>query len=144
MLNRNTILTCALAVLAVTGGSASAEDCVVIVNPSNPTTSMRKADVSRLFLKQTAKWTNGAKVVPVDLPTKSSTRADFTRTVHGRTIEAVQAYWNQKMFSGADVPPEQKPSERDVVEFVRVTPGAVGYVSAAAVGKQVKVLRVLD
>ncbi len=141
MLNRNTILACALAVLAATGASTAAENCVVIVNPSNPTTSMRKADVSRLFLKQTGKWTNGTKVVPVDLPTKSSTRADFTRAVHGRTVEAIQAYWNQKMFSGAEVPPEQKPSERDVVEFVRTTPGAVGYVSASAAGPQVKVLR---
>jgi ABC-type phosphate transport system substrate-binding protein len=142
-MNRNTILAFALAALA-TGGATAAEQAIVIVNPSNPTATMNKADVSKLFLKQTGTWSDGAKVVPVDLAKTSATRADFTRAVHGRSMEAILAYWNQKMFSGADVPPPQKTSERDVIEFVRANPGAVGYVSASAPVQQVKVLRIVD
>ena len=143
MRNRITILALALAAL-VTAATAAAEQTVVIVNPSNSTETMRKAEVSRLFLKQTGTWADGKKVVPVDLASNSSTRADFTRAVHGRSVEAILAYWNQKMFSGAEVPPDQKGSDREVIEFVRTNPGAVGYVSSSAVVKQVKVLRVVD
>ena len=59
-------------------------------------------------------------------------------------LDAVLAYWNQKMFSGAEVPPPQKSSEREVIEFVRNNAGAVGYVSASAPLTQVKVLRIAD
>jgi ABC-type phosphate transport system substrate-binding protein len=143
MKNRLMILAFALAALA-TSGLIAAEQSVVIVNPSNPTDSMRKADVSRLFLKQTSVWSNGSRVLPVDLASTSPTRADFTRAVHGRSLEAILAYWNQKMFSGAEVPPPQKVSDKDVIEFVRANPGAVGYVSSSAPVQQVKILRIVD
>ena len=141
-MKRNTLAI--LLVLLAMASPAHAEQTVVIVNASNPTASMRKADVARLFLKETATWKNGDKVLPVDLDNRSRTRADFTREVHGRSVDAILAYWNQKMFSGADVPPPQKSSDRDVIEFVRTNPGAVGYVSASAPLQQVKVLRIVD
>jgi ABC-type phosphate transport system substrate-binding protein len=142
-MKRNTILAFALAALAAVGATA-AEQSIVIVNPSNPTATMRKAEVSRLFLKQTATWANGTKVLPIDLASTSHTREAFTRTVHGRSVEAILAYWNQKMFSGAEVPPPQKTSDKEVIDFVRANPGAVGYVSSSAPVQQVKILRILE
>jgi ABC-type phosphate transport system substrate-binding protein len=140
---KRNILAFLLSVLAM-ASTAGAEQTVVIVNASNPAASMRKADVAKLFLKETVTWKHGGKVLPVDLDSRSRTRADFTREVHGRSLEAILAYWNQKMFSGADVPPPQKGSDHDVIEFVRANPGAVGYVSTSAPLQQVKVLRIVD
>ena len=38
----------------------------VVVNSSNPSSSMAKVDVARIFLKKTTSWSHGLKVQPVD------------------------------------------------------------------------------
>ena len=58
-------------------------DVEVIVNASNPTTEMPSADVAQLFLKRITTWSNGATVVPVDLPESSPVRERFSDGVHG-------------------------------------------------------------
>jgi len=144
-MSRTTTLVFALAAV-LTASTANAAEFVVIVNPLNPTSTIGKSAVARLFLKQTPLWEHGEKAVPVDLDSRSEVRADFTTAVLKRTVPAVVAYWNQKVFSGAEVPPMQKTSDAQVLEFVRANPGAIGYVSAATVtaAQRVKVLRVVE
>jgi hypothetical protein len=44
----------------------------------------------------------------------------------------VRAYWQQRIFSGRDVPPPELDSDQQVVDYVMKYPGAIGYVSGAA------------
>ena len=51
---------------------------------------------------------------------------------HGRwpyRAAAIVAFWQQQIFSGRDVPPAEKASEKDVIAYVKDHEGAVGYVS---------------
>jgi ABC-type phosphate transport system substrate-binding protein len=128
----------------LTTGAVEAADYVVVVNVANPTTSLGKTELARVFLKQTGKWEHGENVIPVDQDKRSPTRQAFTTAVLGRSVTAVLAYWNQKIFSGAEVPPIQGTSDEQVLEFVRANAGAVGYVSSSAGLRDVKVLRVVD
>ena len=109
---------------------ARAVEFVVIVHQENPARTMERDDLSRIFLKRTVKWPHGVPVEPVDLPPTAKARAAFTRMVHGKSVNAVRAFWQQQIFSGRDVPPPEKSSDADVIEFVRTNPGAVGYVSS--------------
>ena len=61
----------------------------VIVNASNPISSMTKSQVSNLFLKKVIEWKNGIKVLPVDLVERFTVRQRFTNEIHGRKIRAV-------------------------------------------------------
>jgi ABC-type phosphate transport system substrate-binding protein len=133
-------------VAAAIGGSAAAaaDKFVVVVNGSNPATTMTKKELSRLFLKQVLVWGHGAKAIPIDLDARAPVRAQFSLDVLGRPVAAVQGYWNLKVFSGAVVPPDQRPSESQVIQFVASNPGAVGYVSPTAALQGVKVLQVVD
>ena len=70
-------------------------DVEVIVNASNPTTEMPSADVAQLFLKRITTWSNGATVVPVDLPESSPVRERFSDGVHGRPTAAIEAFWQR-------------------------------------------------
>jgi hypothetical protein len=45
-------------------------------------------------------------------------------------VVAVRTFWQQQIFAARDVPPAEKANERDVMEFVRLNAGAVGYLSA--------------
>jgi hypothetical protein len=44
----------------------------------------------------------------------------------------VKAYWQQRIFSGRDVPPPEFATDQEVVAYVLAHEGAVGYVSPGA------------
>lgn len=111
---------------------ATAADYVVIVNPANKVSSLSRGEVQRLFLKNTTVWPSGEGVKPVDLPKSSPVRAAFSNEVLGRSIPSLDQFWTHSIYSGRATPPPEKKSEREVVEYVRETPGAIGYVSAGA------------
>lgn len=136
-----TTLAAGLLLAATSPASAPAQDFEVIVNAANPVTAMSKADVARLFLKKTLSWQTGQSVAAVELPMAARTRAAFARDVLGKTMPQVKAYWQQLVFSGRDVPLPEKPSDEDVIAFVRANANAIGYVSRSSdVGRGVKVL----
>ncbi len=101
----------------------------VIVNAANNVSELSMIEVSHLFLKRVTSWEGGAGVVPVDLPQQSAVRQRFTKDVHGKTVDAIQAYWQREVFSGRQVPPVQRASSEEVVAFVTGNQQAVGYVS---------------
>ena len=118
-----------------------AQDFAVIVNAANPVSSLSKEEVAKLFLKKSVSWQSGAIVAAVELPMTAKTREAFARDVLGKTLAQVKSYWQQQIFSGRDVPLPEKPTDNDVVAFVRANPNAIGYVSKGAeVGRGVKVI----
>ncbi|MES3035690.1 MAG: phosphate ABC transporter substrate-binding protein [Gemmatimonadota bacterium] len=122
--------------------SVQAQDVKVIVNSANPLSEMPAGEVAGLFLKRTAKFPSGTAAVPVDQAKSSAVRGTFARTVLGRPASAVDAYWQQQIFAGGELPPAVKASDDDVIAFVKSTPGAIGYVSAGASVAGVKVVTV--
>ena len=121
---------------------ASAADFKVIVNSSNSSTKISKTDLNAIFLKKMVKWGDGTPAAPVNQSKKSPVRDSFTTAVHGKSVAAVDSYWQQQIFSGRDVPPAEKASDAEVVAFVKANAGAVGYVSDGALTAGVKVVGV--
>ena len=101
----------------------------IVVNPANPDTALSISKLSRMFTKKATRWSNGMLVLPVDQPEQSALRRIFTKAVHGKDINAIKAYWQIQIFSGRGVPPPEKRSDHDVVEYVKDHRGAVGYIS---------------
>lgn len=122
--------------------SAKTQGFKVIVNSRSDVSSLSKREVSRLFLKKVKMWDNDLKVIPVDLPSNEEAREMFSREIHGKSVSAIEAYWQQRVFSGRDVPPPEKRSDASVIDFVRENPGAIGYVSENANVRGVKVIEV--
>jgi ABC-type phosphate transport system substrate-binding protein len=114
----------------------------IIAHPDSPANGISRSDASRIFMKKTTRWSDGSKVVVVDLSPTSPVRASFTSDVIDKNVSAVQAYWQQQIFSGRGVPPEEMATDADVIAFVRSRPGAIGYVSVDAPVDGVKVLSV--
>jgi ABC-type phosphate transport system substrate-binding protein len=137
-------------VLAGLLASATAADAppqfVVIVNAANPSSEIAASEASRIFLKRVTVWKGSSeKVRPVDLAESSPVREAFSRLVHGKRTQDIEAHWQTMIFSGRDVPPPKKASEEEVVSFVARHPGGIGYVSAtAALGAGVKVLKLTN
>ncbi len=134
------IASCLLGVAALAASAQAQDGFRVVVNPANPVTSLREAELARLFLKKTVSWPTGAPVVAVDQERTSAVRRAFSLEVHAKDPDAIVAHWQTMVFSGRDTPPPIKPSDASVLEFVRANPGAIGYVSEAADVAGVKVV----
>lgn len=127
------ILTFAFCLAALVGAApAGAQQYRVIVNAANPTSSLSKDDLARVYLKKMSSWKHGQSVTVVDLGPKSPVRADFSLSVLGRDVPTMKNYWQQSLFSGRGVPPIEQPSDEQVLSFVASNQGAIGYVSANA------------
>jgi TonB family protein len=135
MLKRTT-----LAALAIGGGLLAGVDLrsqggayKIVVNPSNPTTSLSKAQVSNLFLRKTTTWESGEPALPVDQSDTSPLRDAFARDVLGMAADQATASVR------GDRPPSVA-TDREVLAYVRLKPGAIGYVSSTTPADGVKVV----
>lgn len=115
----------------------------VVVNPSVPLNSISREELSRIFLKKVSKFHDGHSASPVDLPTNSAVRDSFSRDVHGKPTSAIEAYWQQQVFSGREVPPPEK-NEGAALDYVRSNSNGVAYVSASADTDGLRVIGVTD
>jgi ABC-type phosphate transport system substrate-binding protein len=105
---------------------------VIVVNPSNATTTIERRFLEDAFLKKTTRWPNGEVIRPVDLAPESSVRRKFSEDVIRRSVASVRSYWQQIIFAGRDVPPPEFDTEDDVIKYVLKHAGGVGYVSGGA------------
>ena len=127
---RSLRLLLAVGAVGVLAGSVQAgEGFRLVAHTSVPTRTLSRDAVARIFTKKSVKWLDGSRVTPVDLPVDSKTRESFSRSVHGKSSVAVDAYWQKQVFSGRELPPLTKANDAEVVAFLRATPGAIGYVS---------------
>jgi TonB family protein len=113
----------------------------IVVNPSNPVSSLSKSQVSKLFLDK-ATWDDGAVVSPVDLLPTSAVRDGFSREVLGVPVPVAIERIREVAKSSGGNPPPSMASDRDVLAYVRLKPGAIGYVSLGADVSGVKVVSV--
>jgi hypothetical protein len=115
----------------------------VVVNASISISSISRDELSRVFLKKASKFHDGHSAAPIDLPGSSGVRDAFSRDVHGKPTAAVEAYWQQQVFSGREVPPAEK-SETAALDFVRSNSNGIAYVSPGADTEGLKVINVTD
>jgi len=66
------------------------------------------------------------RLVPVD---NQAIQADFVFTILGIEMGRYNSVWIKKAFREALNPPLVKMTDREVLDFVKSTPGALGYVS---------------
>lgn len=116
---------------------------VVIVAPSASSPAPIDAEELAAIYRRRQLFMAGQRVQPVNLPTQHPLRRWFSQQVLKQTPEGLEAYWRDQYFNGV-VPPFVLASEEAVIRFVVATPGAIGYVSACAVDKRVRVLLLLE
>lgn len=140
----NRIVIVLAAALALTGAAdAAAQEFKVVVHASVGADQISAGDLSKIFQKKASNLPSGEAARPVDQGKDAVVREAFSKAIHGRSASQIESWWQQQIFSGKDVPPEQKSSDAEILAWVGSTPGAIGYVSAAAsVGSGVKVVRV--
>jgi hypothetical protein len=96
-------------------------------------------EVSEIFGGTVRAWPNGAKIYVAD-QSESEVGRSFYVTVLKRPMSLVRMHWIQLILSGQAVAPRRMSTDMAVMDFVRKTPGAVGYVRSASLDGTVKEL----
>lgn len=134
------VLTVAAALSWATGSSAGGEVLAVVVNKSNPITSLGQNELRPIFQTTRKAWSSGEDAVPINLPEDSPLRNDFDRAVLGLDPERVARYWTDRKVRGGARPPVRVPNSSAMLKAVALKPGAVGYVKLSEVNNSVKVV----
>jgi ABC-type phosphate transport system substrate-binding protein len=113
---------------------------VVIVNKSNPITSLPVTELQRVFRKQTRMWRHGESMVPVDWDATSAVRQEFSRLVMGRSVREMADFWIQQSITQGLAPPSTQKSTRAILRFVASVAGAISYVPQGEADESVKVI----
>lgn len=131
--------TLVIAGATLIAASASGQEGVrIIVNPQNPTSALSKAQLADLFLRKATTWEDGQPVLPVEQVDASPLRDAFAREMLGMSSSAAA---QQVARRGGDPTPAVA-SDREVLAYVRLKPGAIGYVSASTPVQGVKTISV--
>ena len=78
----------------------------------------------------------------VDLPVTSPVREAFSRDVLNMPVSSVATRWRSVSSAGRGDPPPAMATDREVLAFVRLKPGAIGYLSASTDTQGVKVISI--
>lgn len=123
----------ACAILSLTAVPALALADVYVI--ANSATAVTEADIRDIFLgdKQLA---GGTKLVPVD---NAPAQDEFLSKALKMESAKYNSTWTKKSFREGLNPPSVRSGDLEVIDFVKKTPGAVGYVKSSPSG--VKVLQ---
>ncbi|MBF0626601.1 MAG: hypothetical protein HQL91_00120 [Magnetococcales bacterium] len=114
------------ALLLLTGVNGFAEGKIYVV-AHRETPAMDAVMLQKVFLGKVIR-VNDIPVVPVNLLPGNQTRQSFLAQVLEQSDEKYVSYWTVRRYIGQGSPPREFGSGAEMLDYLRATPGAVGYV----------------
>ncbi|GMQ83744.1 MAG: hypothetical protein BMS9Abin06_0483 [Gammaproteobacteria bacterium] len=115
-------------------------ELAVVVAPSANIDSISIEQLQRLYLHKANRFPNGVRLLPVDQKTGSPLQLEFAEKTLGKSATELSEYWSRRMFSGKGHPPRQYRDDTEVLQQVAESEEMIGYVDAASVNDNVKVI----
>jgi len=75
----------------------------------------------------------------LSLEEDNPTRSEFHDAVLGKSDAQMKAYWSKLLFTGKGTPPKET-SVAEMLELIADNPNTIGYIDAASVNGNVKVI----
>lgn len=123
------------AVLAAAAPSPDPHPQVIVHADVAATSELSRREVRDLFLGRRTRWKGGVPVVPVMRPLSDPLSVAFCTKVLGWPCARVAAHWQREQLAGRAVRPPVKHQEAELIDAVASTPGAIAYVSSAALAE---------
>lgn len=100
----------------------------VIVSPSLASTKLDRSLLRSVFTMRLRQWPDGSAVRVFVLPDSDPLSDQFYRERLGMYSYVLRRAWDRMVFTGTGFAPTMVQSEKEMIERVRSTPGAIGYV----------------
>ena len=119
--------------------SSAWADLVLIVNAQNPVNTLERKQVIDIFMGRSTAFPNQKPAHTLDIG-NNELRANFYKTLTGKSVAQVDAYWARLIFAGRMSPPEKLADEAAVINAVINNPAAIGYISRQTLPATVKIV----
>lgn len=129
-----TALLFALSLTAIVGprdSVAGTDEVAIVVNSSNPLSSLNKDQLSAIYRVRSQEFPGGAKAEPVNLPPTDAGRQLFDQVVLGMSPDEAKRFWIDARIRSGTVPPKKVPSASAVLRHVSTNAGGLGYLPVA-------------
>ncbi|MBV1879812.1 MAG: hypothetical protein KUG79_19370 [Pseudomonadales bacterium] len=136
------LLVVTIILVAVIGNAAKlfAEEIVVVVNLDNSIDNITKKELRAIFMAQSFNFSDGTLATVVNLAYKHQLRDEFYARVTGYSAKKVKQRWSAATFSGRAEFPEEFDTAKEVIRWIKQNSHSVGYIDAASVTDDVKVV----
>ncbi|HTS38063.1 MAG TPA: hypothetical protein VMH04_20475 [Candidatus Solibacter sp.] len=121
--------------------AARAQDVVIVVNRNVTLSAISAQQLREVFTGVRSRLGDGTRAVPVVLKGGPAHEV-FLRNHVGDNPQEFRARWRKAVFTGEGAMPKEFGSEAALLDYVAVTPGAIGYVSRVQEVVGVRVLTV--
>ena len=106
----------------------SAPSVDVIVSPSLTSMRLDRSLLRSVFTMRLRQWPDGSAVRVFVLPDNDPLSDRFYREQLGMYSYVLRTAWDRMVFTGTGFAPTVVQTEKEMIERVRSTPGAIGYV----------------
>ena len=126
-----TIVSLLVAALGLYGSSSvtAAGSLMVVANLDTP--PLNEDTLQKVYLGKMVE-VNGRPITPVNLTKGNVVRKAFMEQILTQDDDKFIAYWTVRRYIGKGTPPREFATIEQQLEFLRATPGAVGYVDDGA------------
>jgi hypothetical protein len=123
--------------------ACAASDIAAVVRQDTPVDNVTFAEARKLFMGDRQYWSSNLRVVLLIHAPSARERLVVLKTMYGMSEAQFRQYWISKVFRlEATTGPKIVFSNEMAIELVGAIPGAVGFVDAATVPKDLKVLKI--
>jgi hypothetical protein len=130
-------LLIALIAIALTGTAAA--EIVVVTRAHGAIESLTREEAEQLYLGRLSALRDGTPVKLLDLPSGPIRNAFYTALI-GKNAAQTRAYWSRMVFTGRARPPREVLDVGQMREQLRSDPVFIGYLPAAEVEADLRVL----
>ena len=118
-------ISCAPAALQSTG-------VLVVAHPDTP--MLDEQTLQKIYLGKIVEI-DGRPIIPVNLIRGSTMRKTFMEKILAQDDEKFIAYWTVRRYIGKGSPPREFASVEQQLDYLRNTPGAIGYLDESLESK---------
>lgn len=130
---------CVLATFIAISSQSVFADIAVIVHPSNNNT-LTASQIKKIYLGQLKVYPDNSRITAFDHEEGSLIKEMFSSAVLKKNKQQLKSYWARRIFTGTGTPPDALDSDEDIKKAVAKDPTAIGYIDAANIKDDVKVV----
>ena len=123
--------------------SLRAQDVTIIVNKNLPVSQITETQLRDIFIGVRSQFDDGTRAMPVLLKGGPVHEVFLHRHI-GDTPDEFRTRWRRAVFTGQGSMPKEFSTEAALIQYLEVTPGAIGYVSRPPQSPSAKALTIRD
>ena len=130
---------CLLGLLLLCFSSVSRADVIIIAHQESPESSLSAKELQEIFLGKRVQWADNSTIHPATVKEDTLHKA-FLKQYIKKSPSQWLAHWKRLVFTGNGTPPRQFADQKELLDYVAKTSGAIGYIDEEAAAENVIIL----